>query len=1225
MLAAFLFAFATYADVPFDLDPGKPVEARVDEVASAVRTAALDAAFARTPVVGVDYRVVVDASGVYHFDLRSYDFDAYLVLRDADGRVLAEADDGLGYTHARVITELEPGVDYRLTACALHGQRGDFELRLTAGKPPELAPDEWARLEIDEARTALSHAEVKYGPDELEAAAACTLLANLLRGKGEHVQSLSYFERALAITEERQGPEHLDTAYSLNQLAVALRTLGNHDRALPLFERALASKVAQLEPGHAEIGAAHFNLASVLKSMGAFTRAKPHFEAALVIHEARLGETHDLSLRNRNVLGVVCFSSGDYERARQVFERLVEIHEARYGDHPTTASSLNTLAEVLNELGRHDEARTLLEHSLAIYEEQLGSDHQSTGQILSNLALLLANTGELEAALPLAVRGLAAFERSLGPDDPSTASSAHILATVLFDAGEFERALPLYERVLASLEAAYGIGHLKTGLTLSNLSVIHHAMGALDEAASLARRSLEIHEAQLGPNHLNTAMSQTNLAFALVSAGQYSEARPLYDRALHSLETQLGPDHHHVASCLANIGQLHGLLHEVEHARAAYLRALTIIEGSLGPDHPNAARCHRDIGALLWRAGDYEGARTRLERANEIHSGQLGSEHPSTSSGLASLGALLLDLGEPDEAWEIFRAAQAGMRARLPALLALRTRSDGQRYLATRRRELELALSVPRCHSTPAIEAAAASNLLAWKGQVGRAACAVRGLMRGSDAARGVAARLRERQDELARVAFETHHPIDARMERIARLKDEIEDLELELRDMVGLDGLSALDVEALLARLPEDAAFLMFFIQRIYAPAPRVDGVVGARIGLGQPHLVAWVGRRGRDVVSVDLGPAAPLRALTQDFLRGFTGQDAGAPERGLGLPAERADRNEALRAALWEPIAPALEGATLIVVSHDDFTATLPFEVVEGADGRYLVEDRAFAYLHDLQVIGDFATDTSRTYDSFLGVGGVDYGAPPPGATAAWSALDGTATEVRSIVELHGELVADGARVSLEETDATEARVLSELPNASLVHVATHGFFQRDDAQPAPDQPRASRRGRALVLERSESRAAGPAADVSVYLPEVRSGLVLAGANHELEGAEGDGYLTAADLEWIDLSGAELITLSACETGLGRPESGEGMTGFRSTLLRTGVRTVVTSLWTIPDDSTQRLMTRFYEHLLRDGMGPLEALRSAQLWMLATNRRVHGEGRPYTWGAFVLSGDWR
>ena len=70
---------------------------------------------------------------------------------------------------------------------------------------------------------------------------------------------------------------------------------------------------------------------------------------------------------------------------------------------------------------------------------------------------------------------------------------------------------------------------------------------------------------------------------------------------------------------------------------------------------------------------------------------------------------------------------------------------------------------------------------------------------------------------------------------------------------------------------------------------------------------------------------------------------------------------------------------------------------------------------------------------------------------------------------------------------------------------------------------------------------------------------------------------------------------------------------------------KTVVSSLWSVKDESTSELMQSFYENLFFEGMGRHEALRSAQLEMLQKNRREHGVGVPSTWGAFVLDGEWR
>lgn len=142
---------------------------------------------------------------------------------------------------------------------------------------------------------------------------------------------------------------------------------------------------------------------------------------------------------------------------------------------------------------------------------------------------------------------------------------------------------------------------------------------------------------------------------------------------------------------------------------------------------------------------------------------------------------------------------------------------------------------------------------------------------------------------------------------------------------------------------------------------------------------------------------------------------------------------------------------------------------------------------------------------------------------------------------------------------------------------------------------------------------------------LPGFLSGLVLAGANETSEKEWGDGYLTAEELTWLDLSNVELVVLSACETGIGSSRGGEGMIGLRRSLRMAGVDTVISSLWSVKDDSTSELMQNFYYRLWLFKEGKLEALRNAQIDMLNKNRTEYGHGMPSTWGAFVLDGNWK
>jgi CHAT domain-containing protein len=134
----------------------------------------------------------------------------------------------------------------------------------------------------------------------------------------------------------------------------------------------------------------------------------------------------------------------------------------------------------------------------------------------------------------------------------------------------------------------------------------------------------------------------------------------------------------------------------------------------------------------------------------------------------------------------------------------------------------------------------------------------------------------------------------------------------------------------------------------------------------------------------------------------------------------------------------------------------------------------------------------------------------------------------------------------------------------------------------------------------------------------PLLRSGLALAGANQRDEGAE-DGILTSLEMAGLDLSGTQLVVLSACDTGLGTVANGEGVYGLRRAVLMAGAEAQLTSLWKVSDEVTLKLMGSYYRRLIA-GEGRAEALRSVQLEMLADTWLRH----PYYWASFVPIGRW-
>jgi CHAT domain-containing protein len=140
----------------------------------------------------------------------------------------------------------------------------------------------------------------------------------------------------------------------------------------------------------------------------------------------------------------------------------------------------------------------------------------------------------------------------------------------------------------------------------------------------------------------------------------------------------------------------------------------------------------------------------------------------------------------------------------------------------------------------------------------------------------------------------------------------------------------------------------------------------------------------------------------------------------------------------------------------------------------------------------------------------------------------------------------------------------------------------------------------------------------------PLLLAGLVLAGANHRRSAGpdEQDGVLTAEEIASLDLSSCEWAVLSACGTGLGDIEAGEGVLGLQRAFTMAGARGVIMSLWSVDDEATRQWMRELYRVRLERQLDTAESVREASLAVLR-DRRARGEDdSPFWWGAFVASG---
>jgi CHAT domain-containing protein len=413
--------------------------------------------------------------------------------------------------------------------------------------------------------------------------------------------------------------------------------------------------------------------------------------------------------------------------------------------------------------------------------------------------------------------------------------------------------------------------------------------------------------------------------------------------------------------------------------------------------------------------------------------------------------------------------------------------------------------------------------------------------------------------------------------------------------------------------------------------------------------HYFAFVLRAGQAApLLIDLGAAREIetgvRAVRQefaDFQEKLRDCESKEEIQALEKVQEKAFRktSAALCARLFDPLRKHLGKSTRIFLAPDGELNRLPFESLVDADGKYVIESCRFAYISSGR---DLLREPAKPASGTLVFAGPDFKLDAAGRRAqadkilkgikspangpaiknddsavrggvrgiGWKPLPGAAAEAKDIQQL----LKDGNYGPVRTFVGAEAleEVLKALPAPRVLHLATHGFFLDHEPKPPDDEEGGGAGGTRGRLKQFDN-------------PLLRSGIVLAGANtvgdKDVKTAGDDGWVTAEEIALLNLRGTELVVLSACQTGLGDVKSGEGVFGLRRAFLFAGARTLVTSLFEVPDLETRDLMKRFYGGL-QAGQGKLAALHAAQSEMLAQRRRAHGAAHPFFWASFVLVG---
>lgn len=798
-------------------------------------------------------------------------------------------------------------------------------------------------------------------------------------------------------------------------------------------------------------------------------------------------------------------------------------------------------------------------------------------------------------------------------DKAREARAANLLAIASFYTGRVSKAINFFRQALPTADAASGLATLQT-IALSRMGGLLLMSGRYEDALFFFQQALQSSRqqrdqagevrvlGQLGKVYAETGdfakatqHLQAALPVAQALSDQVGEAgilrqlvivekgRGAFDAALQFGERALALTRQPVRSIagvelLYQLGTVYAALDQQPKAMELFEQALKLAR-EMNASKPEAFILG-DFAATQLKSGNAVAARNSATQALALLRRSGGNKHLE-SRFCATLAEAQRALGQKEEALASYREALAALEQ--ARTLSIPTEISRASIVASRQQvfagAIELLLSLSRAEE--ALDVAESYHARAFLDVLAEA---------GLDAMTELNPAQQAQEDQL----FEKVSSIQKELWQSQVTAAEEERLNLQLAEAE--DALE-------LFRLEQRRADPRY--ARVKAPPPLSHSRIAAEVldaetalieyVLGDKQSFAWVVFQGK--VSAVMLPSSKELTAAVTASRTASSSKVSSQTAAQAIAKLKAESQQ-LYQKLFQPLEPHLAAAHKLIIVPDGALAYLPFEALAGEPKRaaaaapYLIERFAISYAPSASALAALRALRQNTDAETKGI--VAFGDPVYAKSGAGEAVTSTGGEqggqaehgfdfrqlpyTRNEVNGIAALFPQAERHIFLGAAAREQNVKAEpLSQYRYVHFAAHALI--DEEYPA------------------------------------RSGIILSTPTDAKE----DGALQMSEVMRLKLN-ADLVTLSACRTGLGQLLKGEGIIGLTRSFLYAGAESVVVSLWNVNDIATATLMKAFYKNL-KQGMAKDDALRQAKLELIRGQQQAWRH--PYYWAAFVLVGD--
>ncbi len=874
---------------------------------------------------------------------------------------------------------------------------------------------------------------------------------------------------------------------------------------------------------------------------------------------------------------------GKYQEALKLWEQV--------DDKSWEATTLNNIGRVYDDLGEKQLALKYYNQTLLI--DRAVANRRGEATTLNNIGSVYNSLGEKQQALKYYNQALPTL-RAVG-DGGREATTLNNIGLVYDDLGEKQEALKYYNQALPIFRA---VGDRKgEATTLSNIGSVYNSLGEKQEALKYYNQALPILRA-VGDRGREAAILN-NIGSVYNSLGENQEALKYYNQALH-ISGAVG-DGTGVATTINNIGTVYNSLGENQEALKYYNQVLPIRRAV--DDRQGEATTLNNIGVVYDSLGEKQQALKYYSQALPIFravgdkgmeattlfnmaflersQGNLKQAQTQIQAAIEIIEDLRTKIADQQLRASYFASVQNYYKFYTDLLMQLHKKDPSKGYDA-------LALEVSdRSRARGLIELLTEANIDIKKGIDPKLLAEETSLQWQINAQEKLLSELASKKETPEQVLTNTKQKIQDLLKQQRELEVKIRANNLEYADLKYPQPLTLKQIQQ---ALDKDTLLLQYSLgeERSYLWAVTPDSLYSYELPKRQ-----------------QIDKAA--KNLYDNYLKnpGYQGVS----------PEETAKAANELSQLILKPVADKLGQKRLVIVG-DEALQYIPFAALttstksaDGSDYQPLVVNHEIISLPSastiailrkqttgrtkapktLAILADpvFSANDDRVTGKSSNVANNDIDQQLQESALKRSTrnikrseiqrLPGTEKEAQEILKL----VSPSENIQAFGFDANYNWATNDqLSQYKILHFATHGFLDSTE-------------------------------------PEL-SGIVL--SLIDKQGKSQRGFLRLADIFNLNFP-AELVVLSACQTGLGEEVKGEGLVGLTRGLMYAGAARVVVSLWNVDDEATSLLMSQFYSQMLQQGKTPAAALRAAQLKMWSQEKWRN----PYSWSAFTLLGEWK